>query len=368
MLGNPQDAEASVMVSAYEDSGRLRGIEYLTVAGNGNYVGTVSHLFHGKVRGTGWLEVRSDTDIVASELFVDGTYGGCGAAPAAETSHDLVLPHFVHSNRWWTGLSVVNTGFSSTAVTVTAYANSGVTIDQTVLLIPEKGKISGMIQELLPKAANGTGWISLSSNPGPVCGLLVYGDKGSVPNRIAALTGTSGRTQISFSQFLSDPNAWTGLAIVNPSDAMDISIRVTGYGPEGTLIDQVSGRVLGPCQKIVGVVDQILNLKGTEAGWVEAIADFPVAGCEILNVDDASQDIWGLAGIEGQVPSIHLYFPHFDWAGRWWTLFAVANPHSTEAVTQWMGYDSGGHQVDPKIWVIPAHGSMAELVEGIMGF
>jgi hypothetical protein len=237
--------------------------------------------------------------VVAFDLYGDKVSGGIGAVPSSELGSSMTLAHFSQSNRWWTGITILNPSTSSVSVTLKAYDNGGSLLAQRTTAISGRSKLAGMVEGLMPAVAGKSGWIGVESTGGDVAGLLLYGDKNAVPNRIAALSGVPAGTSLNLSNFYSDNEWWTGIALVNPSSTTSATLTLTAYAPNGTQIDQRT-QPLAALNKTVGMVNTMFNLSGNSEGWVKVTSTEPIVGLEILNADDAVEGAWGLAAIESQ--------------------------------------------------------------------
>jgi hypothetical protein len=278
------------------------------------------------------------------------------------------MPHFVHSSRWWTGVSVLNPGDGAISVKLTAYHVDGTIIQQKSFSIPARNKLVGYVEVLLPSTANHSGWILVETNNGLVSGLLIYGDSSAVPNRIAAVPAVPGSTQVLLGNFFSDASWWTGIALVNPTQGLPAHVTLSAYAQDGALIS-TENEVIPSLSKSLGLVNNLFALGGETTGWVEANADVPVVGLEILNGDDAVREAFGLAGIESQPSGSLLSLPHYVVSSRWWTLFALANPHATIGANLTLdAYASSGILQDTTTTLVPAKGKMDGLVQDIFGW
>ena len=365
-VANPNPGQAQVSFAAYGDSGSLLGTALLTVPGHGKRSALVSTLFSPAISGTGWIKVTSDAPVVAFDLYSDVVSGGIGALPSSELGSNLTLAHFVHSSRWWTGVTVLNPYASPVSVALRAYSNTGALLAQRTSVLSGRSKLVGMVEALMPAAANTSGWIAVESTGGNVAALLVYGDKEAVPNRIGALPAVPAATSLNLSSFFRDTEWWTGIAVVNPSPSTAASLTLTAYAPDGTQIDQ-SIVPLAALNKTVGMVNTILDLGGYTRGWTEVLSTEPVVGLEILNADDAERQVWGLAAIESQPAGSEVYLPHQVANSRWWTLLSLANPNGSVATIDLTALDDEGTELKGVIKNLDPKGGIADTVRELFG-
>jgi hypothetical protein len=292
--------------------------------------------------------------------------GGIGALPSSQLGSSLTLAHFVHSTRWWTGITILNPSGVPVLVTLRAYDNGGNTLAQADFAISARSKLVGMVEALLPGTASKSGWISVTSTGGDVAGLLVYGDKSAVPNRIGAMPAVPADTNLNLSNFYSDAEWWTGIALVNPSVTMGATLTLTAYAPDGSQIDQRIQPLAG-LNKTVGMMSSMFTLAGNTQGWVNVSSTQPIVGLEILNADDAAEEAWGLAAIESQPAGLNVYLPHQVVNSRWWTLLALANPNGTDAAVNLSARNDDGTELKGVAKSIPATGRIADYLREMFG-
>lgn len=365
-VANPSEtAPAHVTVMAYSNAGTLLGQASRTV----NPRSKISELLSGMIGpdlGTGWVEVTSDTAVTASLVYGDQVAGGLGALGSCSVGSRLVLPHFVQNSRWWTGIAVLNVGGAAVDATLTAYDGNGIQIQQATQSLPAKSKIMGYVEGILPNAAGKTGWILAEASTSSLAGLLIYGDKQAIPNRIGALPAMTGTTDLNLSEFRSDGSWWTGLALVNANGAA-ANVTLDAYAPNGVLIDGAS-TVINANSKVLGVVDGLFVLNGQTEGWVKVASDQPIAGFELLNADDATDQAWGLAAVESQPSGLHLTFGHYTVTSKWWTLFAMSNLSGTNpAQVTLETFGDDGHLSAVREASIPANGNLSDFLLQLLG-
>lgn len=365
-VANPNSVDAHVTMEAYSDSGAPLGTTNLTVLANGKKSMLVSQLFDPPISGNGWILVTSDVAVVAFDLYGDVISGGIGALPSSALGSSLTLAHFVHSSRWWTGITILNPTNGTVTVTLNAYGNGGNVLGSGVFDILAGSKLVGMVEGLMPELANTSGWISVESSGGDVAGLLVYGDKNAVPNRIAALPAVPASYSLNLSNFYSDSEWWTGIALVNPSGATIADLTLTAYAPDGTLIDQRM-QSLAEFNKTVGMISTMFTLGGNTQGWTQIASSEPIVGMEILNADDATEQAWGLAAIESQLVGYNVYLPHQVVNARWWTLLSLANPNGATATVNLTALNDDGTTLKDITKTIDPAGRIADYLRSMFG-
>jgi hypothetical protein len=294
--------------------------------------------------------------------------GGIAALPSQELAQDLVLSHFVSDPTWWTGVAVLNPGDTQVSVTLRAY--DGATqppMDQQSYLVPAKGKIVDYVEVLLPATANKTGWILVQASSGKeVAAAVVFGDKVSTPNKIAAAPALLPSTTVNLANFRSDADWWTGITLVNPG-LSTANVTMTARRPDGVLIQSDVQPVDG-LGKTWGFVDELFALAGETGGWIEVASSAPVVGLEVLHADDDVGQAWGLAGIASQMSGTTVYYGHYDTSSSWWTLFALANcDGSTTASADLTAYGNDGRLAGATRETINPKGRLADRAGSLFG-
>ena len=192
-----------------------------------------------------------------------------------------------------------------------------------------------------------------------MCGLLVYGDKNSVPNRIGALPALLGSTEVYLSDLRSDAAWWTGVAVVNPNGTAANAIMEV-YAPDGSQINTIP-MAIDPNAKATGYFAS--SPATSVQGWIRVSSDVPVAGMEILSADDVVSPAWGMAAIEGQPSGNELFFGHYTVTSRWWTILAMANLSGTSsAAVQLRAYGNGGSLSGVSVKTVPAQGRLSGFI------
>ena len=367
-VANPSTAtDAHVTLSAFSNTGTAMGTPAnWTVPARGKRAETFRSLFPGQ-SGTGWVKVESDTDVLVFNLYGNTLNGGLAALPSCEPRESLVLPHFLSNTSWWTGVAVLNPGATQSLLTLKAFDRDGTSIQENTFNVDARSKLVAMVEGLLPLTEGKEGWLVMETSAGnPVAACLVFGKRGAVPSRIAALSAAPASSQIYLSSFVSDTDWWTGVAIVNPS-INAAHITMTAYAQDGTPIDTVYP-VLPSLNKTLGFAKHLVTLNGRTKGWIQATSDQPIIGLEILNATDDIEEAWGLAGISSQPSVTRLYMTHYAVASPWWTLFTFANLHeSSQESVHLEAFSPEGRLAGTTDQVLPAKESISDHIKALFG-
>lgn len=367
-VANPDPSQtAQVNVVAYNTMGKTSGTASFSIPPKGKWSKLVSDpTVFGSLTGTGWMDLTSDVDVVAFELYGDKIDGGLAALTGSVPSASFVIPHFHCSSRWWTGISVINPNGSSVEVMLTAYSNQGAILDAYSNVIQKKGSLVGFVDDFMDGAANQTGWIRVEATGGFVSGLVVFGDRAAVPNQIAALSPVAPAQKVILADFRNDTEWWTGLAVVNPDETQNAVVTLNAYAQSGELLDSLAINVTKRC-KLLGMVGSLFDLGSAASGWIEAESSQSIVGLELIQSDDDSETAWGLGGIASQSSGADVFYGHYAVDSRWWTLLALTNPGSTATGAVLTAYGSDGGFVAQKIHTVPAKGGLADQVKTLLG-
>jgi len=364
VLSNPSPSEAaSVTLYAYDADGNLLGDATTNLPAQAKVSSLATSLL-GLSEGSGWLHVTSDNPILSFEAYGNKVYGGLASLPSCPLASEFVVPHFHSSDLWWSGLALANPADSSVPVVLAAYDQLGILLDEIEATVPPKGKLVGLVDSLfaLP-SADQSGWISVAATDGTVAGMLACGKREASPNELAALPGIASQTVAYATHFTSNPSWWTGVAWVNPSSTEDLNVTLRAQAQDGTLIDSVE-TMLPPLTKILGTVSSLFTLGAHETGWIEADGDGPLVGLHFLHAADDSQKAWGLAGLPSQQVGTELYLTHYKVTTDWWTLFALANPSDTTAISPTLTlWKNDGSLEATHSLSLPANGQLSQGVE-----
>lgn len=326
----------------------VAGNEIVSVAENipaGGKISKMVDTFMGITKNTGWIKVETTGDAAVFDLYGDKIDGGQAAIPNSEVNHCLEVPYFSCNKTWWTGIAVANPNPIPVTVEFRASGLGGETFALWSAQIPAHGKLSGLLDTLVPSLSGKTGWIHIyatdegGSSSENIAVIAMYGDKSSTPSEIAAVSATSTSKTLFFSDFHMVPSdrglvgwkSWTSLSIVHTNPWTHNTVTLKAYKPGGGLI-QTRKITLGPVCMMSSLVSSIFPALGTTRdGWVSVTATEPVAGMQFIKLDDQATNTWGLAAIESQRSSPELYMPHYSCGTAWWTRFGIANASSPSA-------------------------------------
>jgi len=360
---NPNPHEiAAVGLIAYDNAGNVKGYKDIQVPANGKMSRLLSapDMF-GSNFGSGWLDVRSNIPVLASEVYGNRVRGGLAALPSSEQTTSLILPHVVVGSPWWTGIAVVNTSNLPTILFCTAYFDTGVLAATSYATLPAKGKLLTFAEDLFDLPPSFVGWVQILSLSMDVAGTLVFGNNTTSPTKLAALPAMASDSILHFGAVRSDANWWTGISLVNPNEDF-ATVTLELLAPNGTVVD-TKVRFVHPQGKITAFASSLFNLGGLTRGWIRATSDLPIVGLEVLDANDDVEQAWGLAAVPFLKLANTIYMQHYDTPSVWWTLFSLVNPSNTTQIRpQLRAYSNEGVFGGIANPNIPPRGMIMEMV------
>ena len=167
------------------------------------------------------------------------------------------------------------------------------------------------------------------------------------------------------SSWFSVPDMYQGMALLNEG-AETASIRMFGWGPDGTLVDAGSGANPSAPISLAGhnqnasLADQIFESEGSmnvEDGWIEIKADKPEVAGFFLQGVNTSAGTRKMDGVQLTYnPASNLIFPLVRDPNRT-TGISIVNPGSTPVTVNMRVVDSEGFVLRSFPGQIPSHGT-----------
>lgn len=369
-VSNPSNvSQANLTMNAYSEAGVLQGTVNQTVNPGSVWSGDVATVFGIVTSTTGWINVDSGSVPVLAYLsYQDQVSGGIAGLPYAWTGTTFAMPHFVQNSSWWTGMSIANPTASAVNATITFYGNDGTLYGSTfVPSIPAYGKYSKMIDSVNFSYLSGksTGWYKVEAS-GSVATLLVFGDKTSTPNRIAALTGRSVTNGLYFSEWNVYPsnNLKTSFTVVNTTGAA-ISATMTIYSSSGTALD-TEIKSIAANGKFQGYIDSVFSVGASTYGsLVVTTAGSVMAGMELFDFNGSSGSLYGLAAVEPQAIGYTMFLPYYDTTDNHWTLAGIMNTGSTLEYPNLVARSTTGSLASASSLGISGHGTLIGYVDSL---
>jgi len=209
-------------------------------------------------------------------------------------NRDIIFPHVAKDiNTFWTGVAFVNTNDSVESVRLVAYTDDGTELAAQVTdLAPFEKRVDlarAMFEGLEPDAP--VSWIRLETT-GSVSGYALFGDNTGDDKRLAGLPAIGGGSrEVSFLRIPYEH--WNGIAAVNLSPDTVAELTYEAYAEDGSLIETVAGRTIGPYRKEVIPIETLFG--GTVPGnlaWLRLTSTQPLAAFQLFG-DDAGNYMAG---------------------------------------------------------------------------
>ena len=225
-MANPGAASASVTLELVRGDGTLAATATRSVAANGAVAEGVAQLFPGVATFDGGMYIRGTATrgVVPFEyLGKAGQYvEGLNGQDPALGARMIYSPQYVVGGAWRTTVSVVNFENRATTLSLRLIDNNGVVIGSRTQALAAGGKFQLAAQNffLTPNPQLLTeGYLEITSDAANLGGSVVFGD--AARSAYSAALPLLGKPQTSaiFSQVAKNSTYYTGLAVLNPSEA-----------------------------------------------------------------------------------------------------------------------------------------------------
>ena len=281
----------------------------------------------------GYILFESDSDAVIgyTKFYINSTYRVAVPATAQVNDSDIVIPHIASDNKWWTGISLLNT--TDTSKEITIEFSNGTTRNRT---IAAKEHQVFTIKELFSNLSQPTINSAVIKHGEGLVGLELFGSNSSFNENclsgVLLKVDTTG--SIYYPHIASDSTWWTGVVAYNPSPT-SCDLAITPYQIDGTMLTPQALQIAGN-QKYVGSASS-LNLPEASA-WLKIDASHPITGFELFGAWSGNQlagyTAVGISGSNG-------IFPKLEKAG--WTGIAFVNIGAGNANVTITAYDDSGN-------------------------
>jgi|GEM_PF-2178340 len=293
---NPDVQPAEVLFELVGADGVVRASATRTVVPSAAAVERLTELFPGiSAEGSFYVRVVSNRGIVLfeylgkAEKYVEGLNGQDAEGGATV----LYSPQYaVGGGDWWTALSVVNLEDRPGVVTLRLIGDNGVQLGNTVTrTLAARGKLRIEEQDIFVAAGSGLtqGYVKVESDGIRLAGSVVFGDPAR--SRFASALPLVGRmkTDMVFSQLVSNETYFTGLAILNPS-ATPVTVQIDVYDDQGRVLASKS-ETIDPGKRVSQLVYQYFRqLEGQNygAGYIRVRSSAGVASFALFGTNSLS--------------------------------------------------------------------------------
>ncbi len=190
--------------------------------------------------------------LIAYIYFEDTGFGAWGRALSplvGEGYPELSAPHLPYDDKWWTLISVMNSGDLDTVVTFTGYTDDGEVFKSIQYEMKADQSMTAMIHDVIPGLKPGeiASLTIVSSNNQALTGYLLYGTSEKTELVAFPILPVSGDT-VYLSHLASSDYWWTGIGMVN-GDEVEKDFLFTLYDAKGNDLETVTRR-LKPHQRL----------------------------------------------------------------------------------------------------------------------
>ena len=240
-IANPNSQSATLNFDLVMSNGTTRASVARTVSANGAVAEFFSTLFPGQPAvNSDSIHVVSSQPVVPFEFFgKTGEYvQGLNGQATSSGATTLYSPQYVvGGSDWRSTLSVLNLDSTAGVVTFEFIGDDG-----TPIAAPKQVNISGrgkihISDQTFFLNAGGTlrqGYVKITSSGPRLAGSVVFGDQARNVFSSALPLISQLNTSMVFSQLATNSTYFTGLAILNPGAAVDVTVEV--YDANGALI------------------------------------------------------------------------------------------------------------------------------------
>ena len=249
------------------------------------------------------------------------------AIPAATTvnTQNIYIPHIASNERFWTGISLLNTTSAARNPVITF--NNG----RNAVISLNAGEHKSFTISSLFNGSQPDIKSAVITNAAGVLGQEIFGGQHHLDGIILSDKTTA---TIYYPHVADMKSWWTGIVAYNPS-ITNAQLTITPYSKSGEILTR-SSLIIGGKDKYVGVV-RSLNLPDQTA-WFKINATQPLVGFELFSTLDntrlaAYSEMNGAGSKQG-------VFPRIETDG--WTGIAFVNAEGGQASVTLTAYTNGG--------------------------
>ncbi|CAM2008977.1 Calx-beta domain-containing protein [Acanthopleuribacter pedis] len=249
-------------------------------------------------------EAGANNVLVGSEVFgtIDGSRVSAGLE-LVDTGQDnpnfTFVPntlYFTHIARdidqFWTGITLVNIGDVQQGVRIAAYGPAGNFVNNVERTLEPNEKLVVLARDLLAPIGSPADidWLEVVADA-DVVGFELFGTNNQ--KQMAGLEATTGvKPNVCFPFYDSTNRSFQGISVVNVNDTAQ-NVTFTLYDNQGEVIATAT-RQLAARQKLVETISELLPQSEWESqnalpGWLEATAQGPLAGFQLIISKDGEQ-------------------------------------------------------------------------------
>ncbi|CAM2068541.1 T9SS type A sorting domain-containing protein [Sulfidibacter corallicola] len=240
-----------------------------------------------------FLEENQTAGLAGSEVFgrVDGLKQVAGlslfGSPAdnvnfVNESNTLYFTHIARDvNRFWTGIALVNLSTAGQGALIRAYGTGGALVGEKTMNLDPEAKTVLLAEDFLAGIGSpaNVDWVEVIAD-GAISGYELFGTwDGKQMAGLEAITEI--KTEICFPMLDTTGDSLHGFAVVNVASS-DAAIVFRIYDEVGGVISETSSTTLPGKAKQIFLLTELFGELPETAVWVQAQADQPIAGFQLL--------------------------------------------------------------------------------------
>jgi hypothetical protein len=344
LINTHDTANLEGVLTAYDNDGDVVATQNVFLEDNARMLLNVGDAFV-NASDIGYMVFESNSQYMCgyTKFYIEGSYRAAVPATADVNSGVVYITHVASTEKWWTGLSLVNT--SSATKTLTIRFSNGTTRNRTLAAgehqaFSIRDLFSGTMQ---PDIASG-----VIENANGIVGLELFASTPSSGNNylegILLQDNTAGN--LYYPHVASSAIWWTGIVAYNPSN-LAATLTVNPYSAAGAALTPQTINIGGK-EKYIGTTDALSMPAGT--AWFKVSASSPVTGFELFGTKDGKQ-LGAYAGVG--IRDSKGVFAKIDKEG--WTGIAFVNTEGSMASVTMTAYDDSGAVIATQTITIAAH-------------
>ncbi|MHB8908414.1 MAG: InlB B-repeat-containing protein [Syntrophales bacterium] len=342
-------------LKAYSDDGQFIEAKAVTLSFRGRSEITVSGAFTNHTD-IGYIIFETDSTAVQgyTKFYQEGTYrAAIPAVKEASTSSEIFISHVASDDRWWTGLSLLNTTPSTKELTI-SFDNGE---SRRITLAANQHRVVDIARDFFGNQPQPDIRSAVIANAGGIIGLELFGSSvgGSQMDGIP-LTGKTSSTI--YYPHVADDGWWTGIVAYNPA-ALAGSMTITSYDDDGNVLAAQTLPIAGK-GKYVGTTAE-LGLPA-QAAWFKIDSTSPLTGFELFGT--LGNDLLAAYAGGGGPGARRGIFPKIEKSG--WTGIAFVNTEASAAAVTLIAYNDNGSEMAKRVLSVGGHAKVVELAETLL--
>ncbi len=341
-------------LKAFRDDGRLLETKAVALLSNSRREIIVSNEFANHID-IGYLIYEANSAAVQGymKFYQEGIYrAAIPAVRAVNASPEIYLSHIASDEKWWTGLSLINTTTATKELTIT-FDNGD---RRHITINANQHLVTDIARDLFNNVPQPDIHSAVIGNAAGIIGLELFGSSAG-GNQMDGIPLTGNTASTIYYPHVAADGWWTGIVAYNPS-ASPGTMTITSYDTDGNFLTSRSLPIAGK-GKYVGVAAE-LGLPDRTA-WFKIDSANRLTGFELFGTPDNNR-LAAYAGGEGTGAREGI-FAKIEKDG--WTGIAFVNTEAGAASVTLKAYNKNGGPVATRTLSVGGHAKVVELAEEI---